>query len=75
MACEYLNTVVASGVEEGGAGRSPLSLYIVLEIRAHNNHYSVVKGYFRFKKLLRNNYFTRYKELKLCCLLDNIITF
>ena len=37
------------------------------------NHYSVIKGYFRFKKLLRNRYITRYRVVKLRCLLDNII--
>ena len=37
------------------------------------NHYSVVKGYFRFKKLWRNHYITRYRVVKLGSLLDNII--
>ena len=37
------------------------------------NHYSVVKGYFRFKKLWINRYITRYRVVKLRCLLDNII--
>ena len=36
-------------------------------------HYSVIKGYFRFKKLRRNRYITRYRVVKLCCMLDNII--
>ena len=42
----------------------------VLEINVYKNYYSVVKGYFRFKKLLRNRYFT---GTKLCCLLDDSI--
>ena len=36
------------------------------------NHYSVIHGYFRFKKL-RNRYITRYRVVKLRCLLENII--
>ena len=36
------------------------------------NH-SVINGYFRFKKLWRNRYITRYRVVKLRCLLENII--
>ena len=45
------------------------------ELRAYMNHYSVIKGCFRFKKLWRNRYITRYRVPKLRCLLDNIIIF
>ena len=49
-------------------------LQFFLEIRAYKNHYSVIKGYFRFKKLSRNRYFTKYRVVKLlCCLLDDSI--
>ena len=37
------------------------------------NRYSVIKGYVRFEKLWRNRYITRYRVVKLRCLLDNII--
>ena len=37
------------------------------------NHYSVIKGYFRFKKLWRNRYITRYRVVELRYLLDNIV--
>ena len=37
------------------------------------NHYSVMNGYFRFKRLWRNRYITRYREVKLRFLLENII--
>ena len=37
------------------------------------NHYSVINDYFRFKKLWRNRYITRYRVVKLRCLLENII--
>ena len=37
------------------------------------NHYSVMNGYFRFKRLWRNRYITRYRVVKLRCLLENII--
>ena len=37
------------------------------------NHYSVINGYFRSKKLWRNRYITRYRVVKLRCLLENII--
>ena len=37
------------------------------------NHYSVINGYFRFKKLWRNRYIIRYRVVKLRCLLENII--
>ena len=46
---------------------------IFLEIKVYKNHYSFVKGYFRFKELLRNRYFSRYRVLKLRCLLDYMI--
>ena len=36
-------------------------------------HYSVINSYFRFKKLWRNRYITRYRVVKLRCLLENII--
>ena len=49
-------------------GAQPPTL-IFLEIRAYKNHYSVIRGYFRLKKLSRNRYFTRYRVLKLRCLL------
>ena len=48
---------------------------IVLKMKVYKNHYSVVKGYFRFEKLLGNRYFTRYRVLKLRCLLDYNIIF
>ena len=37
------------------------------------NQYSVIIGYFRFKKLWRNRYITRYRVVELCCLLENIM--
>ena len=37
------------------------------------DHYSVVIGYFRFKRLWRNQYITRYRVVELRCLLENII--
>ena len=37
------------------------------------NHYSVIIGYFRFNKLWRNHYITRYRVVELHCLLENII--
>ena len=37
------------------------------------NHYSVIKGYFRFRKLSRNHCITRYRIVKLRCLLHNTI--
>ena len=37
------------------------------------NHYSIMNGYFRFKRLWRNRYITRNREVKLRCLLENII--
>ena len=46
---------------------------VFLEIRAYEHHYSVVKGYFRFKKLWRNHYITRYRVVELRFLLGNII--
>ena len=65
-----------NGVEEAGEAAQPQTLQIVLETNVYNNHYSVVKGYFRFEKLLRNHYFTRYRVLKLRCLVDyNIISY
>ena len=36
------------------------------------NHYSVMNGYFRFKRLWRNRYITRYRVVKLRCLLESI---
>ena len=48
---------------------------IFLELRAYKKHYSVIRGYFRFKKLLRNRYFTRYGVLKLRCLLHDTVIF
>ena len=50
--------------------RSPPTL-IFLELRGYKNHYSVIRGYFRSKKLSRNRYFTRYRILKLRCLLHD----
>ena len=47
----------------------------VLEIRVYKNHYSVVKSYFRFKKLSGHLYFTRYRVVKLGCLPENILIF
>ena len=38
------------------------------------NHYSVIKGYLKFKKLWRNRYITIYRVVKLHCLLDIIIS-
>ena len=32
-----------------------------LALRAYKNHYSVIRGYFRFKKLSRNRHFRRYR--------------
>ena len=37
------------------------------------NHYSVMNGYFRFKRLWKNRYITRDRVVKLRCLLENII--
>ena len=37
------------------------------------NYYFVIKRYFRFRKLWRSRYITRYRVVKLRCLLDNII--
>ena len=51
---------------------SPCSVKF-LETRAYKTHYSVVRGYFRFKTLWRNCYFTRYRVFKIRCLLDDII--
>ena len=39
------------------------------------NHYSVIIGYFRLKKLWRNRYITRYRVVELRCLLENIIIY
>ena len=36
-----------------------------LQIRIYKDHYSVVKGYFRFNKLSRNCYFTKCRVVKL----------
>ena len=64
-----------SGVEEDGAGVEPPHNSVnFLEIRAYKNHYSIVKGYFRFQKLSINCYFTRHRVVKLRCLLSNIIS-
>ena len=46
-----------------------------LELRAYKNHCFVIGGYFRFKKLSRNRYFTRYRVLKLRCLLNYTLIF
>ena len=54
-------------------GAQPPKSVNFLEFRAYMNHYSVVKGYFRFKKLWRNRYITRYRVVELRCLLENII--
>ena len=54
-------------------GAQPPTLYMFLELRAYMNHYSVIKGYFRFKELWRNRYITRYRVVKLRCLLENSI--
>ena len=48
---------------------------IVLELRAYKNHYSVIRGYILLKKLPRNRYFTRYRVLKLRCLLHYTLIF
>ena len=55
-------------------GAQPLNSVYFLEMRAHKNRYSVVKGYFRFKKLSINRCFTRYRVAKLRCLPSNIIS-
>ena len=56
---------------------SAVSVYIksstVLDLRAYLNHYSVIIGYFRFKKLWRNRYITRYRVVELHFLLENIM--
>ena len=64
-----------SGVEEGGLGRRSLPTLIFLELRAYKNHYFAIKGYFRFKKLSRNSYFTSYRVLKLRFLLQYTLIF
>ena len=56
-------------------GAQPPTLSIVLEDKVYKNHYSVVRGCFRFEKPLRTRYFTRYRVLKLRCLLDYNIIF
>ena len=48
---------------------------IFLELRAYKNHYSAIRGNFRFKNLSRNRYFTRYRVLKLRCLQHDAIIF
>ena len=79
MATKYLGS---SGVEEGARGSEPPSCDLMgaqppnsvyfLALRAYINHYSVMNGYFRFKRLWRNRYITRYREVKLRCLQENI---
>ena len=54
-------------------GTQPPNSVIFLEIGAYTNRYSLVKGYFRFKKLSRNRYFTRYRAVELRCLLGSIL--
>ena len=54
-------------------GAQPPKSINLLELSADMNHFSVINGYFRFKKLWRNRYITRYKVVKLRCLLENII--
>ena len=44
-------------------------------LRAYRIHYSVIKGYFRFKKLSGNRYFTKYRVLKVLCLIHETIIF
>ena len=71
-------TVKSGSVEAGGC--SPLAVTrerrntqlwgLFWKIKVYKNRYSVVKGYCRFEKLLRNRYFTRYRVHKLRCLLD-----
>ena len=36
------------------AGGAPCEFANFLDIRPYENHYSAVKGYFRYKKLVRN---------------------
>ena len=54
-------------------GAQPPNSANFLELRAYMNHYSVINGYFRFEKVWRNRYITRYRVVKLRCLLENII--
>ena len=49
------------GVEEGVREAQPLNSVNALEIIEYKNQYSVLKDYFRFKKLSRNRYFSRYR--------------
>ena len=62
----------SSSVEEGSAILEPFSSDLrgstapnfvnFLVIKACKNHFSVLKGNFRFEKLLRNCCFTRYRQ-------------
>ena len=56
-----------------GAQPPPTLMFLVL--RAYKNHCTAIRGYFRFKKLLKNRYFTRYRVLKLRCLLQYTLIF
>ena len=55
-------------------GSQPPTL-IVFEIIAYKNHYYIIRGYFRLKKLSRNRYVTRYKVLKLRFILHYTLIF
>ena len=46
-------------------GAQPPNSVNFLELRAYMNRYSVTKGYFRFKKLWRNHYITRYRVVEI----------
>ena len=54
-------------------GAEPSNSVNFLELRSYMNYHSVIKRYIRFKKQWRNHYITRYRVVKLRCLLDNII--
>ena len=54
-------------------GVLPPTLKYFLEFRAYVNHYSVIKGYFTFKKLSSNRHITLYRVVKLRSLPNNII--
>ena len=56
-------------------GARPPNSVNFLELKSYMKYYSIIKRYFRFKKLWRNRYITRKGVVKLRCLLDNIIIF
>ena len=43
--------------------------------RAYKIHYSVIKGYFKLKKLSGNRHFTRYRVLTVRCLIHDTVIF